>query len=511
MWLLAILLAGATLRLYHLDTESFWLDEAFSVSIAKTTLRHIVEETSLDVHPPLYYVLLYYWVHALGASEATARLLSTLFSLATVVATYGLGRRLFDTKSALAAAGLLACSRFQVEFSQEARMYALLALLGTGSTYCLVRVFELGPGGNPRRRRTWLSAYTVVAIAMTYTHAYSAFMLAAHGMMTVVEAARRGRPGWRLVELWLATQLGVVAAYLPWLSVFAWQFSLVQQGFWIPETRAFMVFWPLVTYPGSVPLALLLVPLTGWGLWKAAAVRGAPHASPRGVLLPWLICPIVLPLVLSFIGSPIFLPKYTIAAAVPFALLAGRGLVALPGPGPLIALSLLALLTVWKPLDTATSRVLDAVNPSAEVRRIFTGSTLTSYYTTKRKDGWRDAVWNIESAARPGDAVIFYPFFNQIPYDLYRRRTDLIEAPFPKHAALLTRTTVATMTREMVKPYRRVWFVVLQQEGVKPLLVAELEKVFPHVTRIREWHIDVYLCEADPPAASAPGALGSTR
>ena len=137
--LAAIVLAGAALRLFHLGKESLWLDEAFSVSIARTTIAHIIEETSLDFHPPLYYVVLYYWVHWFDSLDATVRLLSVVFSLGTIVATWAVGRRLFGINSALIAVALVACSRFQIEFAQEARMYALLGLLGVVATYCLMR------------------------------------------------------------------------------------------------------------------------------------------------------------------------------------------------------------------------------------------------------------------------------------------------------------------------------------------------------------------------------------
>ena len=54
--LLAIILCGATaLRLHHLGTESLWLDEAFSITIGRSSLANIVFQTSRDVHPPLYY------------------------------------------------------------------------------------------------------------------------------------------------------------------------------------------------------------------------------------------------------------------------------------------------------------------------------------------------------------------------------------------------------------------------------------------------------------------------
>ena len=80
--LLAVLLiAGAALRLHHLATESLWLDEAYSITIARLGPAHIVEMTAEDVHPPLYYFLLYGWISLWGSTEWDARLLSAAFSI----------------------------------------------------------------------------------------------------------------------------------------------------------------------------------------------------------------------------------------------------------------------------------------------------------------------------------------------------------------------------------------------------------------------------------------------
>ena len=77
--LLGIVLAGAFLRVFHLTAESIWLDEAFSVSISGLSVPQIVQAAAPDVHPPLYYFLLHYWMMVFGTSESAVRLLSVFF------------------------------------------------------------------------------------------------------------------------------------------------------------------------------------------------------------------------------------------------------------------------------------------------------------------------------------------------------------------------------------------------------------------------------------------------
>ena len=125
---------------------------------------------------------------------------------------------------------------------------------------------------------------------------------------------------------------GVLVAFLPWLAIFTWQFSSVQRAFWIPSRRGRRL-GAAAAYAGSATLLWILGPLAGLGvavMWRARRRTDAVASRPIAIVLPWLLGPIVLPFLLSRVSSPIFLEKYTIAASVPFAILAAEGLAALP-------------------------------------------------------------------------------------------------------------------------------------------------------------------------------------
>ncbi len=315
--LAAIVVLAAALRLFHLDSESIWLDEAFSVATARSTVGNILFETSEDFHPPLYFFLLYGWFHLTDGSGSSARLLSVAFSLCATLATYAAGRLLVDTRTGILAALLIAVSTFQVEYAQEARMYSLLALLATLSTIALVRLSRThGTAGDAGPQSPlvspWWLAYVGATILLIYTHAYSVFVLVAHGLAVLAARARHPRAH-RFLEQWFTAQLAVAIAFLPWLSTFAVQFLTVQRGFWIAAPTWADVFDPVAAYAGSQALVWLLVPLAVLGLLRVLRMTRQPSAliSPCALLSAWWIVPIGLPFLLSMISSPVFLPKYT--------------------------------------------------------------------------------------------------------------------------------------------------------------------------------------------------------
>ena len=88
--LVALLIAFA-LRLYHLEAQPIWGDEAFSIFVARQDVGYIVAPGA-DVHPPLYHLLLHGWIGAAGASPFAVRFLSVVPSLLMAAVAFALAR-----------------------------------------------------------------------------------------------------------------------------------------------------------------------------------------------------------------------------------------------------------------------------------------------------------------------------------------------------------------------------------------------------------------------------------
>jgi mannosyltransferase len=225
--LLAILLLAAFLRLYRLDTQSFWNDEGNSARLSERTVDLIIEGTASDIHPPGYYLLLHYWRAIFGHSEFALRALSALAGLVLVLFTYLLGRYLFGEAAGLLAAFLAAISPFAIYYSQEARMYALLAALAAASTYLLVRALkecttQSARGKNPASCVLLLASYVLTATAGLYTQYAFPFVLLVHNLVFVVwwlAVARGSAARWRWLAVWAGAQAAIAALYLPWLPI----------------------------------------------------------------------------------------------------------------------------------------------------------------------------------------------------------------------------------------------------------------------------------------------------
>ena len=149
---LIVLLAFA-LRLHAIDRQDIWGDEAFSIWLSSQPLPEVVAGGA-DTHPPLYPFLLYAWLRAAGSSPLAVRFLSALIGTLTVPLVFVLGLRAFGQATGLLASLLTAVSPVLVYYSQETRMYGLVAVLGVASVYGAASIL-LGE----RRTTGWLAYF----------------------------------------------------------------------------------------------------------------------------------------------------------------------------------------------------------------------------------------------------------------------------------------------------------------------------------------------------------------
>jgi uncharacterized membrane protein len=230
--LLFISLAAFLLRIFRLEHQSLWYDEAFSVYISRMSLGDITARTAADIQPPLYYYLLHFWMALTGETEFAVRFMSLLFGVLTVPLLFVTARRLFNQAAAIFSALLALFSPLYLWYSQETRMYSLITFLALLSSYSLLRALE---GAN----RKWWAAFVLASIAAVYTH-YFAFAIIAFQLVYCIwrllarpkrpashasplalpkglETLARLSPSHRHLLRSLASFVVIVVSFLPWL------------------------------------------------------------------------------------------------------------------------------------------------------------------------------------------------------------------------------------------------------------------------------------------------------
>jgi mannosyltransferase len=364
------------LGFFRLGTKSIWLDEATSVDRA-TTQGIGAMLTGRGDNMGLHSFLLHFWIRAFGEGETAIRSLSVLPAALCVPAVYLVARRLFDRRTGLVAAVLLASNAFLAQWAQVARAYSLLVLLVTLSCY-----FFLGELEHP----SWTNrvAYVVSSAAALDAHYFAAFVVLAQ-LLTLLALRRRAA----FTKSWLGVAGAIVVLGLPEtihaLNTGAGQIS------WIPSPSAGSLKQTMIDLGGGGRIAPTVL-LAGCAFAVARAVSRRDRWR-EGFLVAWLAVPIVISFAASFV-QPMFLSRYLIVSVPAFVLLAARGLTKLPAP-------------------VLVAGIAAAVCAS--------GFQLATWYSARPREDWRAATRYVLTSTRPGDAVLFYPSYSQEPFAYYER------------------------------------------------------------------------------------------
>lgn len=158
-------LAAAALRFRGLGAQGLWYDEAWTRDLAAKPFRSMLRMIPrTETTPPLYYVLNWFTWRAFGPSDLTLRLVSAVAGTLTVPAVWQAGRSLISSRAGVIAAALCTFSPLMWWYSQEARAYALAALL------CAVAMAFLGESLKSGRRAMlfgW-AVFSALAVSTQY-------------------------------------------------------------------------------------------------------------------------------------------------------------------------------------------------------------------------------------------------------------------------------------------------------------------------------------------------------
>jgi 4-amino-4-deoxy-L-arabinose transferase-like glycosyltransferase len=397
--LLGLLFLASVLRLYRLTAQSFWADEGNSVSLAQRSLYLVTRGAAYDIHPPLYYYLLWGWIRIFGDGEFAVRALSVVLGVALVYITWLLGCRLGDRRIGLIAAFLAAISPFQVYYSQEARMYILAALLGALSAYFFVQLLE--KASSEQSHRLLLSIGWVLTTAGgLYTHySFPVIILLQNAVFALwlLETWKQENV-WQRTLGWVGLQLAVIVLYIPWLPVAYRQTTgwpalspAYSPGFIADETIRLLSLGQTVEAGGAMNWLLAgFAVLFLLGLLPRKQ-EPRPTSLLFSTLLPgfYSLTPALLTIALSLTGRPTYRPKFFLVASPAFCIVLARGI-----------LALWALRPSWL-------RLTGAVTTIAFVS-VTSFLALGNYYFDPRyaRDDYRGIVRTISEMERPGDAIL---------------------------------------------------------------------------------------------------------
>lgn len=470
-----LLLLGFALRLYRLDGQSIWFDEAYTLTLSKLPPDELVQRMldEEDFHPPLHYLLLHYWYKLAGYSVFSARLWSALCGTGCVAAIFLLTRALFDTRTGLVAALLFAVAQSPLMFAQEARPYAQLHLLGLLAAFSFVRAQSL-------RSRAWWWTFILLCVLLIYTYYYGVLIALSLALWAVAFRSRCRVP----LSWWIAGAVVGLVLYLPWIlggilpqlaqgrrdlmveNQPAWfaahwwsplrellSFAGVKTGGFMNDTPRWAMFAAaaLVLAPAAAALARLVgaarlaaslgerVPFSPPPKARAFSIQSSHHVTLPDLALPLLLIlvPMAVAIAVGMTGGR-YAPRYVSMCAAPTLILLAWGILQIR-PQPLRIAWLVALLA-------------------------FNAAGWPAVYSIPYKEDYRSALAHVAANVQPGDCAVCSPF-NELPLEWNIYQPSIPPPPVRKVEDVAADSSCA-----------RIWCITYRRVGWASRIGNDVEK-----------------------------------
>jgi len=355
-WIFCILVAGTALsfNFYRLGTQSMWFDEILSVERARQPLSVLIQIIfATQPNMAFYYVFMHYWLGftaLLGWNpiEIVVRGPSVVFSAASAVMIFLLGRRFLGIAAGLVAAGLYLLNDLQLVYAQDTRSYALQLLLICFAWYALFTIMT----AESHQKRWWL-CFALAMVLAIYSQLFSFLILAAQATTFVGLLLLPGPWRTKVRQQFLNAFLTLVGIFVLAIPLLYASRHGSKTG-WLPIPHPMDVYQLFLTICANSRIYLfLLLALIVLGLFVAgiayrshgkrllsrvSLVEGSndERLGRLQQLLPLgfaLMCWVIVPLVLSYSISQgpirLFSSRYLVTIVPPFMLAVGLGVAVL--------------------------------------------------------------------------------------------------------------------------------------------------------------------------------------
>ena len=257
--IISLLVLGIFFRFTNLDHKVYWHDEVYTsmrssgytgsevsqevfdgsvISVEdlqkyqrlspKKDLGNTIDAlTKNPEHPPLYYLMMRFWMQLFGSSVTATRSLSAVISLLVFPSIYWLSLELFQSSLVgWVAVAIFTISPFHVLYAQEARQYSLWTVTILLSSASLLRAISQTKHQNTQLPIFPWGMYALTLALSFYTALFSGFVAVGHGIY--VFATQRCRITKTVIAYILASITGVIA-FAPWILIIVSNFTRLQE------------------------------------------------------------------------------------------------------------------------------------------------------------------------------------------------------------------------------------------------------------------------------------------
>jgi hypothetical protein len=324
----AVSVACGWIRLNTFASRHLDHDELYTFYIAQApTLRQLLALTrTVDLHPPLSYILIRASFAIFGVSAWSCRLPSVLAFVLAVALVFWLAKRILTPLYGIISVLFLWSVPFTYQ-ADEARPYSLLLCFTTLMLVSWYQAAEASDDFISHDRRLALLTLTLGGFGLLLSHVLGVLPYAAFFAAELVRFSIRRKSDWGLWTALLAPAISGLT-YLPLIRTHAG--ILFTDEYHATPIRIFNFYWGAICFL-AVPLILVALLAFLWPILRRPAAQDQRQATPPDPLPPtlrplwYLLCclslvPLGVGILFARTGTAFF-DRYGIVVLIPVALI----------------------------------------------------------------------------------------------------------------------------------------------------------------------------------------------
>lgn len=324
-----------------LISQPICIDEPFTIYHAQFDFFNLINYLKNYNNPPLFEIILHFWIKLFGITAIGVRLLPMIFSSLTVFFIYRIGIKFFNKRIAILSSALFTLSTINIYFAHDCRVYSLFVLLTTISFYLFFTLLK------SKERFSWLNVliFSLVNLSLIYGHYFGFFVLGLEFLITILFYLRdKG-----VLIRYFAGSFFILAFYIPQIFVLWGRTKTsISNGTWVkpPEgiESLYNMLWTFCNepVPTVICIVLLLVAVISYLLKKGKQIEN-PYSK---YIILWFMVPFLFMFFISY-TVPMFLDRYLLFVSPAFYILLALSLSYLIESSKLFIIGAIVLLSLF--------------------------------------------------------------------------------------------------------------------------------------------------------------------
>ena len=248
-----VAIAGIAMQIYYSFSLDIWTDEGFSLKMVKHSYSEMVNLTASDVHPPLYYFILKFFMDLFGNCISPiyiGKLVSVVpFILLFVISATKIRKQWGNYVSGLFSVCMIGMSHL-IRYGVEIRMYSWGMLFITMAFLFSYDIMKRGI------KRDWIF-FVLFSLMASYTHYFACIAAGFPYVILFVYFCIKDR---KKIKFCIFATVVTIIGYLPWLSILLQQMKKVSDNYWIYEiTKSTLIKYERFIFQDNILLVIYIL------------------------------------------------------------------------------------------------------------------------------------------------------------------------------------------------------------------------------------------------------------